>query len=314
MRVKVLRDLGHRVALVPTPQGMRGYLDKFAFKLGLPRDSTGVNAGILRLRQRPFDILWIDKGLFVRPETLQRFKQANQTSKIVGFSLDDMSARHNQSLYFLHSLPLFDCFITNKSYNVTELQALGAKRVVFIDNAYDRNTHRPISLSDQEKRYFSCDVAFVGTFELERAAFLNRLAESGTNLRVYGSDWGGKALAFEVRPPVYGDDYAKAICGAKINLGFLRRINRDLQTTRSIEIPACGSFMLAERTHEHLRLFEEGQEAEFFSSYSEAEAKIAEYLVDDVLRQRVAQAGLRRCLTAGYSYHDRLRHILENVL
>jgi spore maturation protein CgeB len=120
------------------------------------------------------------------------------------------------------------------------------------------------------------------------------------NLKVMGRD-------------LWGDDYARAICSFAINLAFLRKENRDLQTTRSMEIPACGGFMLGERTREHQRLFREGVEAEFFHSQEELLEKVQYYLAHEDKRQDIAAAGRRRCLEAGYSNTDRLKGILQQT-
>lgn len=40
-------------------------------------------------------------------------------------------------------------------------------------------------------------------------------------------------------------------------------MNYDLQTTRTMEIPACGSLLMAERTIEHEELFKDEEEAVF---------------------------------------------------
>jgi spore maturation protein CgeB len=104
-----------------------------------------------------------------------------------------------------------------------------------------------------------------------------------------------------------GDAYARAINCFDINLAFLRKLNRDLQTTRSVEIPACGAFMLAERTDEHRALFEEGVEAEYFADDDELLAKVRRYLEAPELRHAVATAGRQRCIDSGYSNQDRMR-------
>jgi hypothetical protein len=160
-------------------------------------------------------------------------------------------------------------------------------------------------------------VGFIGQWEADRAASLSALAVAGIPIRAWGYTWERmkhvpSGMRLENRP-LWGDDYAKGICAFDINLCFLRKCNRDRQTTRSIEIPACGAFMLAERTEEHLHLFEEGIEAEFFSSSDELLTKTKYYLQHDDQRRLVAQRGYERCQRNGYSYHDRLSKVIQSV-
>ena len=114
--------------------------------------------------------------------------------------------------------------------------------------------------------------------------------------------------------PAMCDDYAKAICGAKINLCFLSRLADDAITQRSVEIPACGGFMLAERTDEHLSHFLENIEAAYFTGTEEMCQKIEYYLNYEKERRRIAAAGRKKCLEAGFSYDQRIRQILEMLL
>ena len=198
-------------------------------------------------------------------------REISPRTLIAGYSPDDMTIRKNNSLWFLKGLKFYHVYFTTKSFGVRELEELGAARASFIGNAYDPETHRPMEVSPEERRKFGGAVGFIGAYEDERAEFLFFLAQHGIPVRVWGPNWKQKCryshqnLKIEGKP-LWGEDYARGICSFAINLSFLRKMCRDLQTTRSVEVPACGAFMLAERTSEHLDLFEEGKEAEFFAS------------------------------------------------
>lgn len=323
MRLQVLRELGHQVVAIDVlPPAVarreKTSIYRVARKVFGRMDLAGANAAIVKhLRSVDCDVLWLDKALTIWPQTLRVVKTIQPTCRIIGYSMDDMNARHNQSRHFLKSLPLHDAYFTTKTYGVAELRNLGCPRVEFTGNAFDIHTHRPVELSAEDRQYYGADVGFVGTFEQERAGLMNFLAEKGIPVQIFGNEWGrwpNPHASIKIRhQAIYGDPYAKAICAARINLCFLRKINRDLQTTRSIEIPACGAFMLAERTEEHLALFEEGQEAEFFSTPEELLSKTRYYLAHSQERERIAAAGRERCLRSEYSYHDRLEKILTQV-
>ena len=71
--------------------------------------------------------------------------------------------------------------------------------------------------------------------------------------------------------------------------------------------------MLAERTDEHLSYFEEGKEAEFFSSINELIDKVKYYLSHEDQRIQIAQSGRNRCIHSGYTYKHRLKEIFEAI-
>ncbi|WP_159460600.1 glycosyltransferase family protein [Calothrix rhizosoleniae] len=72
-------------------------------------------------------------------------------------------------------------------------------------------------------------------------------------------------------------------------------------------------FFLAQRTDKHLEIYEEGKEAEFFSSSEECADKIRFYLKNEDARQKIAEAGYQRCIQSEYSLHHRLSKALEKV-
>jgi hypothetical protein len=315
-----LRDLGHDVVdLDATPKSKRSLTERILRQIGYQFGTTRLNAQILDIftHETP-DLVWVDKTLSIAPATLVAIKRHSPSGRLLFYSPDDMMLPTNRSRQYQACLPLYDLHVTTKSYNVTELKGLGARSVLFVDNAFDPHTHRPLALSAEEQCRWQAHAGFVGGEEQDRYEMMLQLAKAGISVSVRGPGWDchtAKHPNLIVEPGwITGDDYTRSICATEVNLGFLRKVARDLQTTRSIEIPACGGFMLAERTEEHLRLFEEGQEAEFFDSVEELIEKTRYYLAQADERERIARAGRERCLNSGYSNQERLSTVLAYLV
>ncbi|PKN64823.1 MAG: hypothetical protein CVU57_13510 [Deltaproteobacteria bacterium HGW-Deltaproteobacteria-15] len=323
-RIQALRDLGHQVHTVYYSRiAERVNLTKRIYRsvrrrIGFPAEQCAENRTLAEMAAalQP-DVVFVEKGLTLRPATIRQLRYACPNALLICYSLDDMMNPGNQSRYYLKNLPLYDVHFTNKTYNVPELLSLGARRVELTGNAYSPHVHRPFAGSESDKQRFGCEVSFVGGFEYERAQTLNNLAEHGIPVRVWGNNWDKfrnphQKLCIEGRP-AYGDDYARVVCSSKILLGFLRKVNRDVETTRTFEIPAFGAFLLAERTEAQESLFQEGIEAEYFSDEVELIDKIKYYLQNEDKRAAIAAAGRQRCLNSGYSYHDRMEDLLNVI-
>lgn len=265
-----------------------------------------------------YDIIWIDKGIFIEAKTLKRIKLLQPNCIIIGYSPDNMAKRHNQSQVFLDSFPYYDYYVTTKSYTINYLKLLGCSNILFVNNAYEDTFHYPYLLSEKERQRLGGKVGFIGAWEAERCQSILYLVQHNIPVRVWG---GGKWLTYKGRYPnliienggLYSEDYNKALSAFDISLCFLRKMNLDQQTTRTMEIPACGSLLMAERTPEHEQLFQDGKEAVFFSNNEELLERCQYYLSHEEERKKIAEAGRQRCLISGYSNYAVIKNIFRVI-
>ena len=332
-RLKAMEQLGATVIGLPhTPFGNTqtgtssiSLYFRLAWKLGVHIDTEQVNQKIQTIAaiEKP-DLLWIEKGNMIRPSTLKAVRARSPATIIASYSDDDMFHPINHTRAYLGCLPLYDAVFTTKSYNANpdELPRLGAKHCVMVDKAYDPDQHKQVELTAAESAELGADISFIGSFAPERGETLNFLGDNGISVVVWGNGWSGftptspnitiKNQALVNTP----DDlrFTKGINGSRINLCFLRKINRDLQTDRSIEIPASGGFMVAERSPEHDRLFEDGKEAIYFEGNAELLEKTRYYLAHEDQRAKIALAGYERSRRSDYSHENRMADMLTDVL
>jgi len=320
-----LKKYADKVDQVETAESTTSLLFKIVyhlFQLGLPiklPDGALANKIICKkVEDKQYDIIWIDKGIVINKRTLAFIKKKLPHTKIVSYSPDNMALRHNQSQNYLNTIHLYDYIFTNKSYILPSMESLGAKNIKFVNNSYESAFHYPRELSKADLNRLGGEVGFIGTWEYERCKSILYLVDHGVPVKVFG---GGKWEEYKdyntnlkLSSAVYSEDYSRALQAIKISLCFLRKINFDQQTTRSLEIPACRGFMMAERTKEHQMLFEEDKEAVFFDSNEELLKKCVYYLQYDKERVSIAEAGWERCQTSGYSNEKTVAKMLDIIL
>jgi len=261
------------------------------------------------------DWVWVEKGTWITPRTLARLAAPGR--KLIHYTGDPMILFH-KTRHFLASIPSYDVLVTPKRYERDLYKRHGARRLMLLPSGYDAQLFRPSRLSSADLQEFSSDVCFVGHYERHYRQLVRAASSTGAEVAVWGA-WQRAALTSPwlrqiVRGPgAWDEDYVRALNGAKIGLGLLTRLAPDESTTRTFEIPACGTFLLAQRSMEHKEFFKEGEEAEFFEGEHELKEKIQWYLEHDDERFRIAAAGRKRCVTSGYSYLDRIRTVVAKI-
>lgn len=271
------------------------------------------------------DLIFIYRGTHLTICTLKKIKQQLKDVTLVGYNNDDPFAPgHPYSLWrhFFKSIPVYDLMLAYRHHNIGELLRTGAKRAELLRSWYFPERNHPVTLSAEDKRKYECDVVFIGHYELDdRKPYLEELVRQGFTLRLFGPgyDWDPAikhSPELQSRVPVqlvWGEEYNKALCGAKVALCFLSKLNRDTYTRRCFEIPATGTLMLSEYTADLASLFKEGLEADFFRTRDELVAKLNLYLGNEPLRQTVAANGYQRVMADGHDVVSRMEQVLAWV-
>ena len=269
------------------------------------------------------DLVWVDQGEWFGPRILRAIRECyGQSVPIVNYTVDDPFGGRDARRFagYLRAVPKYDLLAVVRAENVAEARARGARAVMQVWRSADEVAHAPRELSVAQHRRFASEVAFVGTWMPERGPFMLELIRFGVPLSIRGNRWQKAPEWPQLAPHWRGpgldtdDDYAAAILAAKVNLGLLSKGNRDLHTQRSLEIPALGGLFCAERTSEHLELYEEGREAMFWSDAAECAEQCKALLADEPRRKAIAAAGHARALRNGHYNEQVMARILEAAI
>ena len=153
-------------------------------------DPAKANHQLLRaIQDNPYDVVWLDKALTITASALSTVKREQPGCRIVGYCCDDILNKANRSRQLLEHIHLYDVFFTTKSFQFDQLRKIGCQCPVFIENGYDAAIHRPLDVSDEERKALGGAVGFIGGWEKARSQTLSALARDGIRVRVWGSGW-----------------------------------------------------------------------------------------------------------------------------
>jgi hypothetical protein len=280
------------------------------------------NADLVRLvrRFRP-DLVLVFKGRFVHPRALRQIRELGVRTYCF---YPDVSFRVHGPL-IPRALREYDWIFTTKRFGLTDMrEQLGVTHASLIHFAYDPDLHRPLELTPSDRVRFECEVSYIGTWSPKKEALLGELVRRRPRLRlkVWGEQW-WRATTDELKPylgghEVAGEDFVRAICGSAINLSIMSEARRgssmgDQVASRTFSVPACGGFVIHERTAEVLRLFKENEDIVCYDGIDELVDRVDQYLSTPQRRREIADRA-RRLVMRHHSWDVRIRELLSHAI
>ena len=218
-----------------------GLLKKFNYRINnkfiFGRPINQLNKDFLdkAILNRP-DVIFIYRGTHIYNVTLKEIKSRLPNIILVGYNNDDpFSPIQPKYLWrhFIKAIPDYDLLLAYRHKNIDSFYSAGAKKVELLRSWYvpDRSYH--VDLDESDKNRFSCDVVFIGHFEPDqRVEYLEEIVRHGFRLKLFGPAkyWAeplskSSVLAyFNPVSPVWGEEYNKALSGAKVALCFLSKL------------------------------------------------------------------------------------------
>ena len=269
--------------------------------------------------------LFVYRGTHIYPKTLEIIKKRNLDTLLVGYNNDDpFSYGYKKRIWrhFLKSLCHYDLMFAYRHKNLKDFRNAGVRHTHLLRSWFDPERNYPEKLHSECDYKYKSDVTFIGHYEKDgRLAVLEDVVKRGWDLKIYGPgyEWDKgleKSKYLRHLAPinlVWGNEYNKAICGAKICLCFLSKLNNDTYTRRCFEIPACGTLLMSEKTADLTNLYAENNEAVFFETLEEFGCKLDQLLGRQDEINRIATNGMSRVWDDGHDIASRMKFFLRTV-
>ncbi len=229
------------------------------FKIGpLIRNINKEIEDSIKCKDEKYDLIWVDKGVFIMPHIIKKF---SEISKILVHFTPDPAFFYHQSRLFNSSIKYFDACITTKSFELDAYNAMGSQSCHYVTQGFDKNIHRPL-VDFSNKKY---EVCFIGHYEKERAKLIQLLLDNNIEVALAGIKWKRFVKKNKIKKLIYfgshvaGDEYVRLISSSKLGLGLLSKWIPELHTTRTFEIPACGTCLLTEENKEINEFFTDNE-------------------------------------------------------
>ncbi len=212
------------------------------------------------------------------------------------------------------SIDLYDLHFTYNKEIEKQLQEKHKTKTSYLPFACDVSEDLFNICNEQQEILKTC---FLGNPDKQRAKFINKLAEKGIEIDLYGNNWNRfvKHENITIYNPIYEIEQWKVLRKYRVQLNLMRIHNLNSHNMRTFEIPGIGGIQLAPDTTEHRRFFKEGEEIFLFNNIDECVIKI-KYLLSlkKGLADSVREKARASIINNSHTYKSRSKLVMDSLM
>jgi spore maturation protein CgeB len=257
------------------------------------------------------DAIIVLKGETIFQKTLAKLRTLKKP--MVSWWLDD-PLRFPEAMC---GMQFFDVLYMFDKGHLAELEAQGARRIIYLPCACDPATFHSQALAPSHYSKFNCTIGFIATYDPIRSRLLGQM--QGLDVGLWGAGWEA-SLELQAFPPhTWRSRRVTPTNSAKIyNLASICPNVHHPQTQlgglnmRTFEVLAAGGFELVDNVPGLEESFIVGQEIVCYTSPAHFRELADYYLAHPQERQAIAKRGQARVLR-DHTYEQRLNTILGTM-
>jgi spore maturation protein CgeB len=222
----------------------------------------------------------------------------------------------------IESAPYYDFVFCGGSEAYEILKNYNIKNLYWLPFACDPEIHRPVSLTEEERKKFSSDIVFVGTINPHlypwRVEVLEKISDF--NLSVWGPGAEYVPKNSPLKPLIKGKEtspfiWRKIYSAAKIVICIhykdpQGKIPCYQASPRVYEVLACRKLLIVDGQKDVKRLFKDGKHLLIFRDIEDLREKIKYFLTHSQEREKIAYQGYREVIEK-HTYYYRIREMLK---
>ena len=306
-------DLFNWTSYLYTEQGVN-LKNRILNRIMMPTIAAKINQDLISsVRNNRYDLILVNNGWHLTAGTIDALKK--HAKYVVNWSTDELYNDAFSSFIHTESYSRYDCVFSQRKHLFSFYRSKGIKRLEYLPLFYYPE-HHPVATSGNDKNKWGSDIAFMGTWSKEREKMLDVLA--GLNVNIWGGHWNKSNKEFKktftiTNKIAWLEDMARVADSTKIIVDALTKNQNDKINLKNLQVPACGGFLITNRTDIILELFEEDKEIVCYDSYEELRSKCEYYLLHEEERRAIAINAHKKVVDGQNTILDRAKKILDVV-